>query len=118
MSVQKPTEAGRYLDAFGNTWRLWNDGQFAMLGNSDADPERYGPWKKLVVAEEPEWEYGVGWRYDERLIAFSTHTRAAAEKYIGLHPEDLDFGSHVLVQREPEQPAGPWVPVKQEGAEE
>lgn len=70
-----------------------------------------------AVDEEPAWEYGVGWRWNETIFAFSTITRTAAEDYIERHPEDLDFGSHILVQREPEKPAGPWVPVKQEGVE-
>lgn len=68
-----------------------------------------------VVAEEPEWEYGVGWTWNEFVYAFSTGTRDAAEEHIERHPEDPDFGPHFLVHREPERAAGLWVPVKQEG---
>ncbi|RUQ07019.1 hypothetical protein D8M34_05990 [Microbacterium sp. HSID17254] len=68
-----------------------------------------------VVAEEPEWDYGVGWRWNGTVYAFSTGTRDAAEEYIGRHPDDPDFGPHFLVRREPERSAGLWVPVKQEG---
>lgn len=33
-----------------------------------------------VAPEGPEWEYGVGWRWDDRLIAFKTDTRADARR--------------------------------------
>lgn len=111
MSAQKPTEAGRYVDAFGNTWRLWNDGLFAMLGNSDADPERYGPWRKLVVAEEPEWEYGIKCPpMDVAWIGTREYVEGAiarfAEKGAPLRAEDQVLRR---IKR------GPWVPVKQGG---
>lgn len=106
MSVQKPTEAGRYLDAFGNTWRLWNDGQFAMLGNSDADPERYGPWKKLVVAEEPEWEK----RYEH----LKSH---AAVAMVTLNGDPYGYRSPSNREAAELLASGLEVPVKQEGAE-
>jgi hypothetical protein len=107
-----PTEAGRYLDAFGNTWRLWNDGLFRMLGNPDADPERYGPWKRLVVAEEPEWEYGI--KCPPMDVAW-LGTRESVEATLARWADSgapLSEGQGVF--RRIKQ--GPWAPVKQEGA--
>lgn len=68
-----------------------------------------------VVAEEPEWEYGVGWNYFGATAPMGTRytSREGAEGAIRQYPEDQDFGPNFLVRRTPEQPAGPWVPVEQ-----
>lgn len=69
-----------------------------------------------VVAEEPEWEYGVGWNYPGASAPMGSRSpsRQYAEDLIRRYPEDPDFGRHYLVRRERERPAGPWVPVAQE----
>lgn len=49
-----------------------------------------------VVAEEPEWEYGV----------------------IGVLGQMVNNGNYTIQQTHRRRKAGPWVPVKQEGAAE
>ncbi|WP_312672852.1 hypothetical protein [Microbacterium sp.] len=58
-----------------------------------------------VVAEEPEWEYGIRDTAGDEMIAGPQSTTE------GLVPL---FAGEVLERR---RKAGPWVPVKQEGAE-
>jgi len=67
-----------------------------------------------VVAEEPEWEYGVGWNYVNAPVPMGTRypSRESAEDAIRQYPQDQDFGPNYLVRRRPEQPAGPWIPVE------
>lgn len=48
-----PTQPGYYLDRLGNSWRLWNDGIFAMQADLTADPAEYGPWQRLVMDRPP-----------------------------------------------------------------
>lgn len=57
-----------------------------------------------VVAEEPEWEYGF------HINETSTRDRIIPDSPGGLYSPDR--GTRVRRHR-----AGPWVPVKQEGAE-
>lgn len=63
-----------------------------------------------VEAEEPEW--GFGWHYvDGSVVGVRMSCRKDAEDHIQQYPDDLDFGRNFLVQRTPERPAGPWLPV-------
>ncbi|WP_303708433.1 MULTISPECIES: hypothetical protein [Microbacterium] len=58
-----------------------------------------------VVAEEPEWEYGIRDTAGDEMI---TGPQSTTEGLVPL------FAGEVLERR---RKAGPWVPVKQEGAE-
>lgn len=71
-----------------------------LLEAIEADRVRGG-----VVAEEPEWEYGIRDTAGDEMIAGPQSTTE------GLVPL---FAGEVLERR---RKAGPWVPVKQEGAE-
>ncbi|WP_315637323.1 MULTISPECIES: hypothetical protein [Microbacterium] len=71
-----------------------------------------------VVAEEPEWEYGVkfDWKPEPSYVGshdncryFMDQPNDSLEKHA--HPED----TKTLLRR---RKAGPWVPMKQEGADQ
>jgi hypothetical protein len=79
-----------------------------------------------VVAEEPEWEYGTESRFEESSEVYEAiewGSREQAEEVA--HDRNEEEGHedgyvrlvYSVVKRIPEVPAGPWVPVKQEGAE-
>ncbi|SDR71885.1 hypothetical protein [Microbacterium paraoxydans] len=70
-----------------------------------SDPDWAG-----VVAEEPEWEYG--WDACAGFKPNPTSSREWAEDVIKRNPD------WVLVRRSAAVPAGEWVPVKQEGADD
>lgn len=71
-----------------------------------------------VLAEEPEWEYGVTTKwgmhahpYLEGAERYAADVRAEIER--GRASGDLTF--HGRVMKRTKAKAGPWVPVKQEG---
>lgn len=73
-----------------------------------------------AVAEEPEWEYGVTTKWGmhahphlEGAERYAADVRAEIEQ--GRASGDLTF--HGRVMKRTKAKAGPWVPVKQEGAE-
>lgn len=76
-----------------------------------------------VVAEEPEWEYGFQLResdsgdvYDQE-VGFDTEQDATDEGNKRIHDEDDDEYPPLALRLIRRAKSGPWVPVKQEGAE-
>jgi len=72
-----------------------------------------------VLAEEPEWEYGWNW-------LSHPYTEAKSFSPQGDEQSRADFAEKTgrqispvqVYRRTPAVPAGPWVPVKQEGADD
>ncbi|WP_431863007.1 hypothetical protein [Microbacterium algeriense] len=64
-----------------------------------------------VVAEEPEWEYGIRPEDDDVPLGVSPMPTLEA----ALTRADNIYGGWVIVRR---RKAGPWVPAKQEGADD
>ena len=50
MSV--PEEPGIYLDCWGNVWRKWRDGVFALLSQPEQKPDGYAPFIRMVPERE------------------------------------------------------------------
>lgn len=76
-----------------------------------------------AVAEEPEWEYGFQLResdsgdvYDQE-VGFDTEQDATDEGNKRIHDEDDDEYPPLALRLIRRAKSGPWVPVKQEGAE-
>lgn len=76
-----------------------------------------------VVAEEPEWEYGFQLResdsgdvYDQE-VGFDTEQDATDEGNKRIHDEDDDEYPPLALRLIRRAKSGPWVPVKQEGAD-
>lgn len=74
-------------------------------------------------AEEPEWEYGFQLResdsgdvYDQE-VGFDTEQDATDEGNKRIHDEDDDEYPPLALRLIRRAKSGPWVPVKQEGAE-
>ena len=90
-----------------------------VLGRGGAGYVEFDAWlaahdaevQAQVVAEEPEerWQYGAQNPDDAdgKIIAWSR----------GFTKRLVEQQGHRLFRRTPGVPAGPWVPVKQEGAE-
>jgi|GEM_PF-2370472 len=77
-----------------------------------------------VVAEEPEWEYGFQLResdsgdvYDQE-TGFDTAQDATDAGTKRIHDEDDDEYPPLALRLIRRAKAGPWVPVKQEGADD
>ncbi|KTR79138.1 hypothetical protein NS234_01850 [Microbacterium oxydans] len=87
--------------------------QMTLMIQAETEARRAG-----VVTEEPEWEYswaGTDDEGDDWVMDDAFDTRGAAETYV-TRPIGrwVNTDNGTLVRR---RKAGPWVPVKQEGAE-
>lgn len=105
-SIQALSEAVRWLAAHDAEVRAGVQGDAKLSGNRGA-----------VVAEAPEWEYrtlldGADPQPHGRL---SRGEITPAEWFANRDGDDRDI---TLERRKPQTPAGPWVPVKQEGADD
>lgn len=96
----------RWLAAHDAEVRADEAAQWAQaVIDSGKQGERIGAARAGVVAEEPEWEYAyeVDGYWDDSEFVVEGYRRVG------------ELSAHALARR---RKAGPWVPVKQEGADD
>lgn len=108
---------------------VWGHIEFrTVLGNALKLPTSvYTDARKIWPPEEPEWEYGTESRFEESDEVYEALEWGSREQAEGVArdfnskeiAEDRDVClCYSVVKRIPAVPAGPWVPVKQEGTTE